>query len=41
VEVGPGSVISVDHGEDHHFVEIREDLHVVVVFAPPEFPEQE
>jgi mannose-6-phosphate isomerase-like protein (cupin superfamily) len=41
VEVGPGSVISVDHGEDHHFVEIREDLHLVVVFAPPEFPEQE
>ena len=41
VEVGPGSVISVDHGEDHRFVDIREDLHLMVVFAPPEFPDQE
>lgn len=41
VEVGPGSVISVDQGEDHRFVDIREDLHLMVVFAPPEFPDQE
>ncbi|WP_232806939.1 cupin domain-containing protein [Geodermatophilus chilensis] len=40
VEVGPGSVVSVDHGEDHRFVEIREDLHLMVVFAPPEFPDR-
>jgi mannose-6-phosphate isomerase-like protein (cupin superfamily) len=24
VEVGPGSVVSVDHGEDHQFVDIAE-----------------
>ncbi|MBM7808515.1 mannose-6-phosphate isomerase-like protein (cupin superfamily) [Geodermatophilus bullaregiensis] len=41
VAVGPGSVVSVDHGEDHRFVDIREDLHLMVVFAPPEFPDQE
>jgi mannose-6-phosphate isomerase-like protein (cupin superfamily) len=41
VEVGPGSVVSVDHGEDHRFVDIREDLNLMVVFAPPEFPDQE
>ena len=41
VQVGPGSVVSVDHGEDHRFVEIREDLHLMVVFAPPEFPDQD
>ena len=39
VEVGPGSVVSVDHGEDHRFVEIAEDLHLLVVFAPPESPD--
>jgi mannose-6-phosphate isomerase-like protein (cupin superfamily) len=37
--VGHGSVISVDQGADHHFVDISEDLHVLVVFAPPETPE--
>lgn len=31
--VGPGSVVSVDHGEDHRFVDIAEDLHLMVVFA--------
>jgi mannose-6-phosphate isomerase-like protein (cupin superfamily) len=41
VEVGPGSVVSVDHGEDHRFVDIREDLHLMVVFAPPESPDEE
>ena len=41
VAVGPGSVISVDHGEDHHFVDVTEDLHLLVVFAPPETPDDE
>ena len=39
VEVGPGSVVSVDHGEDHRFVEVTEDLQLLVVFAPPESPD--
>ena len=34
--VRPGSVVSVDHGEEHQFVDITEDLRVLVVFAPPE-----
>lgn len=34
--VGPGSLVSVDHGEEHHFIDIAEDLNVLVVFAPPE-----
>ena len=34
--VRPGSVVSVDHGEDHNFFNITEDLHLLVVFAPPE-----
>lgn len=41
VEVGPGSAVSVDHGEDHRFVDIKEDLHLMVVFAPPESPDDE
>ena len=39
LEVRPGVVVSVDHGEDHNFVDIVEDLHLLVVFAPPENPE--
>ena len=39
IEVGPGRVVSVDQGADHRFVEITEDLQVLVVFAPPERPE--
>jgi mannose-6-phosphate isomerase-like protein (cupin superfamily) len=35
LEVGPGSIVSVDHGEEHRFVNIAEDLHMLVVFAPP------
>jgi mannose-6-phosphate isomerase-like protein (cupin superfamily) len=35
--VGPGSVVYVPAGEDHRFVEITDDLVVVVVFAPPEY----
>jgi mannose-6-phosphate isomerase-like protein (cupin superfamily) len=34
VEVGPGSVIFVPAGEGHRFVDITEDLAVVVVFGP-------
>jgi mannose-6-phosphate isomerase-like protein (cupin superfamily) len=34
--VKQGSVVSVDHGEDHHFVDIEEDLQLLVVFAPPD-----
>jgi mannose-6-phosphate isomerase-like protein (cupin superfamily) len=36
LEVGPGCIVSVDHGEEHRFVSIAEDLHMLVVFAPPE-----
>ena len=35
-KVSAGSVVSVDHGEDHRFVDIAEDLSLLVVFAPPE-----
>jgi quercetin dioxygenase-like cupin family protein len=35
-EVREGMVISVDHGVEHRFTDISEDLHVLVVFAPPE-----
>jgi quercetin dioxygenase-like cupin family protein len=38
-EVRQGSVISVDHGEEHGFVDIVEDLHVLVIFAPPDDPD--
>jgi mannose-6-phosphate isomerase-like protein (cupin superfamily) len=34
--VREGTVVSVDHGEDHRFVDIAEDLQMLVVFAPPE-----
>jgi mannose-6-phosphate isomerase-like protein (cupin superfamily) len=37
--VGVGSVVSVDHGVEHRFVEIEEDLHILVMFAPPETPD--
>jgi mannose-6-phosphate isomerase-like protein (cupin superfamily) len=38
-DVGPGDVISVDRGRDHHFLNITEDLAVLVIFAPPDNPE--
>ena len=38
-EVRAGSIVSVDHGEDHRFVDVAEELHLLVVFAPPESPE--
>lgn len=33
-EVGPGSVIFVPAGEEHRFVEVSEDLALLVVFGP-------
>jgi quercetin dioxygenase-like cupin family protein len=38
-EVRQGSVVSVDHGEPHKFVDVAEDLHVLVIFAPPDDPD--
>jgi mannose-6-phosphate isomerase-like protein (cupin superfamily) len=40
VQVGPGSVVSVDRGVEHGFTDITEDLSIVVLFAPPEVPEE-
>jgi mannose-6-phosphate isomerase-like protein (cupin superfamily) len=34
-----GRVVSVDVGADHRFVDITDDLSVLVVFAPPDSPE--
>src|SRR4051812_11714290 len=31
--VRAGSIVSVDHGVDHHFSDIQEDLHLLVIFA--------
>jgi mannose-6-phosphate isomerase-like protein (cupin superfamily) len=39
VEVGPGSTLFVPAYEDHRFVDISEDLTLVVVFAPAESSE--
>jgi mannose-6-phosphate isomerase-like protein (cupin superfamily) len=39
VQVKAGSIISVDHGEEHHFVDVTEDLKILVVFAPPDLPD--
>ena len=36
VDVAPGSAIYVPAGEPHHFVNIVEDLVVLVLFAPAE-----
>jgi mannose-6-phosphate isomerase-like protein (cupin superfamily) len=33
-EVGPGSVIFVPAGEEHRFVDVVEDLALLVVFGP-------
>ncbi|NJC70255.1 cupin domain-containing protein [Planosporangium thailandense] len=37
VEVGPGSVIYVPAGEPHRFVDVTEDLAVLVLFGPAEY----
>jgi mannose-6-phosphate isomerase-like protein (cupin superfamily) len=34
-EVGPGAVIYVPAGEVHRFVDMTEDLALLVMFAPP------
>lgn len=36
VEVGPGSLLFVAAGVEHSFVDVAEDLVVLVVFAPAE-----
>jgi mannose-6-phosphate isomerase-like protein (cupin superfamily) len=36
VDVGPGSVAFVPAHEEHRFVDVVEELHVIVVFAPAE-----
>ena len=38
-EVKAGSIVSVDHGEDHRFTDVAEDLQILVVFAPAEHPD--
>jgi mannose-6-phosphate isomerase-like protein (cupin superfamily) len=38
LDVGPGRVVSVDVGADHRFVNVTEDLQVLVMFAPPDAP---
>ncbi len=35
-EVSPGSLVYVPSGAQHRFVDIVEDLELLVVFAPPE-----
>jgi mannose-6-phosphate isomerase-like protein (cupin superfamily) len=35
VVVGPGSVLYVPAGEEHRFVDVTEDLTLLVIFAPP------
>jgi mannose-6-phosphate isomerase-like protein (cupin superfamily) len=39
IDVGPGRVVSVDVGADHQFVDVTEDLSVLVVFAPAATPD--
>ena len=34
--IGPGSIVFVPAGTEHHFHAIREELQVLVVFAPAE-----
>jgi quercetin dioxygenase-like cupin family protein len=34
--VGPGSILFVERAAEHRFVDITEDLTVLVFFAPPE-----
>jgi mannose-6-phosphate isomerase-like protein (cupin superfamily) len=41
VEIKAGSVVSVDHGEEHRIVNVAEDLEMLVVFAPPDLPDEE
>jgi quercetin dioxygenase-like cupin family protein len=34
--VAPGTILFVERNVDHRFVDVREDLTVLVFFAPPE-----
>ena len=34
--VGPGTVIYIEHGVEHRFCDVTEDLRLLVFFAPPE-----
>lgn len=38
VRVEPGDVLFVPAHEEHRFVDVTEELRLVVVFAPPETP---
>ena len=35
-DVGPGTILFVERLADHRFLDIAEDLTVLVFFAPPE-----
>ncbi|WP_426595056.1 cupin domain-containing protein [Cellulomonas sp. McL0617] len=37
VDVAPGSVAFVPASEEHRFVDVVDELHVLVVFAPAEY----
>ena len=37
IEASAGTVLYVPANEEHRFVEVAEDLAVLVVFAPPEY----
>ena len=39
LEMQRGRVVSVDIGADHRFVDVTDDLSVLVVFAPPDSPD--
>jgi mannose-6-phosphate isomerase-like protein (cupin superfamily) len=41
VDVKAGMIVSVDHGEEHRFVNVAEDMEMLVVFAPPDLPDEE
>ncbi|WP_456845347.1 cupin domain-containing protein [Cellulomonas sp. P5_C6] len=41
VDVGPGTVAFVPALEPHRFVDVVEDLHVLVVFGPAEYSNAE
>lgn len=40
-DVGPGDVLFVPSGEEHRFVDVAEDLTLLVCFAPPYRSSQE
>ena len=40
IPAGPGTTLYVPAGEEHRFVDVTEDLTVLVVFAPPEYSQR-